>query len=55
MILKFGERILTIKDVLPERDAFEYYFFYDSEEVILFTKKKEKEDGTPCGKFTRSN
>jgi len=55
MIVKLGNCILTVKDVLSQSDAFEHYFSYNSDEGILFLKEGVKTNGTTSREFTRSN
>lgn len=53
MIVKFGEKVLVIKEVLPQEDAFEYYLLYDSNRETIFAKKEEeKANGSASRKFT---
>jgi len=40
MIVKLGSCVLTIKDVLPQSDAFEYYFFITLTKEYYFLKKE---------------
>ena len=51
MIVKLGEQILTIREVLPQEDAFKYWFCYDPNQDIIFAKEKEK-DGKTSRKST---
>lgn len=43
MIVKYGEKVLTIRNVLPEDDAFSHSFNFDTWiEIYLIVKQREE-------------